>query len=71
MTKFSKAIPAASFLTWLCYSEYIMQGGKSTDVPGNVLDQADFETALHSSNEVATKEQSKLLERLRELSGFR
>lgn len=70
-TKFSKAIPAASFLTWLCYAEYIAQGGKSADVAANVLDQADFETALHACNEVATKEQSKLLERLRELSGFR
>jgi hypothetical protein len=65
-----RALPAPAFLAWLCYAEYLEQGGKLSDVPVRRLEQLEFEMALVCCQEVTTKEQFKLLERVRDLAGF-
>ncbi len=65
-----RALPAPAFLAWLCYAEFLELGGRATDVPARRLEQLEFEMALVCCQEVTTKEQFKLLERLRELAGF-
>lgn len=66
--KISKAIPAPCFLTWLCYGEYLALGGSASAIAPRILEWTTFEMALHSCNEVTTKEQSRLLDKLRELA---
>lgn len=69
-TRTSAALPSTAHLAWLAYAELrALAGPGAAPVPSDVLAALHFDMALHACRAVASHEQAKLLDRLRDLAG--